>query len=389
MKRLLLIALLSIAGACSGSSDKNGGAGDSRDEGDEADGRDVDSSSDDEGTARPPAGKPSADEDDDDDAPAEQPKGGDGLDECASNEVEAERAPRGGNVVWVIDASGSMDEEAAQVQDNLNKFVQSIVAAGLSDYRVVVITESEFVDVPEPLASDTEHFRFIEEEVGSNDQHEILLNLYTRYADFLLKGAVTHFVVVTDDESDMSAQSFVTQMTARHESDFRVHAVASPPGEMAPAKPPTLFGDDDDDDNGCQGALGAAAAPGVQHWEAAKLTDGLTFSICSADWSALFTELAKEVSDSASVPCSLEVPVAPPGSRLDYQAVEVILTAPNAQKGTVLTPAANASGCADEAGWYYDDALKPTSIVLCPTSCEAAAQGGSLSLALGCAITVF
>jgi hypothetical protein len=63
-----------------------------------------------------------------------------GFQECAETKYSAERAPRGSNIVWAIDTSGSMDEEATLVQQNLNRFVQTITAAGLEDYRVVVIS---------------------------------------------------------------------------------------------------------------------------------------------------------------------------------------------------------------------------------------------------------
>src|SRR5690606_10071772 len=74
--------------------------------------------------------------------------------ECAESKAGAQRAARGSNIVWAIDTSGSMDEEAALVQQNMNRFVQAIVMAGLEDYRVVVISKRDFVSVPEPLGSD-------------------------------------------------------------------------------------------------------------------------------------------------------------------------------------------------------------------------------------------
>jgi hypothetical protein len=45
----------------------------------------------------------------------------------------------------------------------------------------------------------------------------------------------------------------------------------------------------------------------------------------------------------------------------------------------------SAAECADVDGWYYDDAANPTSIRLCPKSCErVSAPGGSLSYSVGC-----
>lgn len=300
------------------------------------------------------------------------------FEECAGKTADAERAPRGTNVVWVIDTSGSMDEEARLVQENMNAFVQSITSAGLQDYRVVVVSERKFVSVPNPLGSDAQHFLHVEEGVGSEEPLEDLLKRFGDYEDFLLPGVVTHFISVTDDESEISADDFVSMMKSRLNGEFRVHAIASPPGDMSGGIDwlPFLGA-------GCKGTYGDAAAPGVEHWKAAELTMGLTFSICEEDWSALFTQLATAVEQSAAVPCALELPKPPPGSNLDFDSINVVFT-PAGGKADPLPRFDGAAECGDELGWHYDDATAPTGIVLCPTSCEAAGQGGALQLAVGC-----
>jgi hypothetical protein len=314
------------------------------------------------------------------------PTPGDFL-ECAADRFEAGRG-RAGNIVWVIDSSGSMDEEAALVQENLNQFVESIVQAGLSDYRVVVMTEQGFVSVPEPLGSDTAHYRFVDEEVGSEEPLSDLLGRYGDYADFLLPGATTHFVVVTDDESEIPASEFVASMQGElGAAPFRVHAIASPPG--APSAPPEqgndwedLFGGGDDDDTGCVGTRGNAAAPGAEHWEAAALTEGLTFSICEEDWSGLFSELATAVSDAATIPCELPLP-APESGSLDENLVNVVLST-DGQAAQAIPRVQGSSACGSNAGWYYDAPDAPSRIFLCPSSCQVAQTAALLDIALGC-----
>ena len=54
------------------------------------------------------------------------------------------------DIVWVIDSSGSMHEEALMVQDNMNLFAQSFASTAL-DVHVVVMTQSSFVRFPAPL----------------------------------------------------------------------------------------------------------------------------------------------------------------------------------------------------------------------------------------------
>jgi hypothetical protein len=314
--------------------------------------------------------------------------GGGGFMECAETKAGAERAARGSNVVWAIDTSGSMDEEAALVQQNLNRFVQAIVMAGLEDYRVVVISERDFVSVPDPLGSDSKHFMHIEEKVSSDESLSDMLTRFDAYSNFLLKGVVTHFVSVTDDESEITAQDFIARMQSRLNGDFRVHAIASPPGDTSATGAGSLFGDDDED-TGCQGTYGAAAEAGVQHFEAAKLTKGLSFSICSEDWSALFGELAKQVGETATIPCALNLPAAPRGQTLDFALVNVVYTKMGASSGEKLPRVSDASKCSAQGGWHYDNEQSPTSIVLCASSCTATAAGGSLDVALGCQSFVY
>lgn len=314
---------------------------------------------------------------------------GGGFQQCAETKAGAQRAPRGSNIVWAIDTSGSMDEEAALVQQNLNRFVQAVTAAGLEDYRVVVISERSFVTVPEPLGSDAKHFLHIEEKVSSDESLSDMLERFNDFSGFLLKGVVTHFVSVTDDESQITAQDFIARMKSRLTSEFRVHAIASPPGDNSAAGGGSIF-DDDDDDTGCQGPFGAAAEPGVQHFEAAKLTSGLSFSICTEDWSALFTELAKVVGETATVPCALKLPVPPSGQMLDFNLINVVYTAQGATQGERLPRAQAATNCGTQRGWYYEGpATNPSGIVLCPASCTAAAGGGQLDVALGCSSVLF
>jgi hypothetical protein len=160
-----------------------------------------------------------------------------------------------------------------------------------------------------------------------------------------------------------------------------VHAIASPPG----AEPPPSDGDDDDDDDsGCTGPNGDAAAPGVEHYRAAELTEGLQFSICTEDWSGLFGELAREVGASAPLPCELGVPQPEAGATLDPMLVNVLFTAPGATDEVAFPRVDGASACGQRSAWYYDDPAAPATIQLCPAACDVVAEGGALDVALGC-----
>lgn len=299
-----------------------------------------------------------------------------GFAECADTRVDADKKPGSVNVVWVIDTSGSMRGEAAQVQQNLNGFSQQIVDAGLADYRVVVVSERSFVNVPDPLGSDATHFLHVEQRVGSQAPLQALLDRFADYHDFLIADALTHFVAVTDDNSNLSGQDWQAQMTSALGNDnFRLNAIASPPGESSV----DLFGFSV---GACTGPNGSASRAGDAYWQAAMATGGATFSICSGDWSMLLDELAMSVSESATVPCSLSLPASPQGQVLDYDTVNVVLG------NSALPRVDGESACGSKAGWYYDDPAAPSGIQLCPSSCDAAVNGGSLQVALGCTTIV-
>ena len=229
-----------------------------------------------------------------------------GLDECATLELEAESTLRPVDIVWVVDSSGSMDNEAARVQENMNRFATDILAAGI-DPHVVVITDPDYVTVPPPLGTDPEHYRFVDRGVSSNAPLERLLSEWDRYADFLRPDAVTHFVAVTDDESDLNAAAFDAEMTARLGHEYTFHAIAS-------------------EDTGGGRECAGAADVGYQYHALSRMTDGLEISICTSDWSGVFDELTRHVTETAPLPCDFVIPEPPEDETLDYDRVNVEYT---------------------------------------------------------------
>lgn len=109
------------------------------------------------------------------------------------------------DIVFLIDTSGSMGEEAAQVQQNLNDFAQSIEDSGL-DYNVILIGTKTgtlppifgglpipTVCVPPPLGgpdcSDGPRFHHLNEGIGSTDSLQDILDYYPKYEGWLRPSA--------------------------------------------------------------------------------------------------------------------------------------------------------------------------------------------------------
>lgn len=300
---------------------------------------------------------------------------------CDALNVRAEELLAPVDIVWIVDDSGSMSEEASLVQSQMNSFVTTISSAGL-DVHVVLITAAGFISVPDPLGSDPDQFLRVEESVFSDEALEKLISTYPRWSDFLRRDSALHLIAVTDDESSLDGAEFVRQMQALAGRTFRLHAIASPPGST---HRPAGFGFEMD---GCAGPNGEAADNGEEYWEASLATGGRQLDICSSDWSSLFRELATAVSVPTVLPCAYDIPEPPMGESFDPNLVNMEFTPGDGSPTTIIPNVGNFGRCGDEGGWYYEgDPADPDRIVVCPSTCARfeAAPAASIEIALGCA----
>jgi hypothetical protein len=96
------------------------------------------------------------------------------------------------------------------------------------------------------------------------------------------------------------------------------------------------------------------------------------------------------IRQDAMIPCSLGIPTTSSGLGVDLSTVNVVYADANCTLTTFVN-VKTVSGCDPQrGGWYYDDPTRPSSIELCPASCQAVgAPGGELQLSVGCStITV-
>lgn len=299
-------------------------------------------------------------------------------DDCDGIEVEATESVAPVDIVWIIDNSGSMREEATLVQNNLNTFANAVENAGIDDVRVVLITAPGFVDVPAPLGTDPNRFLRVDFDVQSNNGLERLLESYSMYADFLRRNAQLHFAIVTDDESDMNADSFLTQMQGNLGRTFRFHSVASPPGSSHnPFNLP-----------GCSGPNGEAQGNGDVYWDLSSRTGGIRLDICSADWNGLFMDLTRAVAVPQALPCSYDIPPPPAGETFDRNQVNVRYTPGNGgAPETIPNTGGGIESCGPE-GWYYSGGTEemPARVELCPATCSRLEgdASGRVNVAFGC-----
>ena len=294
---------------------------------------------------------------------------------CATSAVAATEVKRPVDILWVIDNSGSMDAEEARVQTNMNNFAQSIGNSGV-DYRVVVITDTTHINVPPPLGGSPQ-FLPVNMFVNSNDPLEKLVQTYPSYQSFLRPSSVKHIVVVTDDESDWTKATFETQLAALTAPgfgpDWRFHAVVA-------EDPPFDF------NSHC---FTLAAAVGTRYIQLQQAHNGQFFSLCDTNWTPLFTTLAQTVTQGLTLPCTYDIPDPPGGQTLDPTKVNFVFTPTNGMP-TTIGNVGTAAGCNGGPGWYYDDPLAPTQIIVCPATCNTLKGDptGKVSVEFGCGTVI-
>ncbi|MEJ7735184.1 MAG: hypothetical protein WKG00_39110 [Polyangiaceae bacterium] len=109
--------------------------------------------------------------------------------------------------------------------------------------------------------------------------------------------------------------------------------------------------------------------------------------LISADPNAqqAFLDALNEI-QGAALPCAYVIPDPPMGEDLDFNQVNVEYTPGGGGQPTTLSKVDNEAACGAAGGWYYDNPVKPTQILLCPASCQTigADTEGQVKIVLGC-----
>lgn len=281
------------------------------------------------------------------------------------------------DVIWVIDSSQSMEDERMRVSDTINKFVQDVEVQD-ADVRVVMINFDDIV--PGPLGDDPDRYLFVQRYVDSEEPLQALIEHLPDYINFLRPGAYPHFIVVTDDESDMSADAFLDTMT-RAVGPFAFHAVASPDNEGFPCRSPTptqqciLYG-------ARYPSVCGAANPGVQYYDLADATGGEQISVCDEDWVMVFALLAEAVLEPIPVPCTVGL-----GERPDGLPYDQVFAWVEGGELVELDEVASPDACSEDRPGFYRMSEGVDGFTLCPSVCEQLTDSmGTLILELDCSV---
>lgn len=183
------------------------------------------------------------------------------------------------DMVWVIDNSGSMDSEAANVRANLTAFINGLDTS--TDMKFILISQkgNSGTAVSLPSGRDPSRFIQINETVTSTSATKNVIDqlsaLEQKGTPFFRAGSKKIIVFVTDDNSAMSAANFTSSLTM----------LGAAPGEVASfgfiGLGKTL--------SKCQANTGSV------YQTLATQTKAKVFNICDIDWKQHFADLKTDV----------------------------------------------------------------------------------------------
>ncbi len=304
---------------------------------------------------------------------------------CQSIDMMSSIGLQPADIIIVVDNSGSMDFEAQAVQANMNAFSSQIFLANI-DAHVVLISQIDGdtgVCVDPPLGSgmcptddnNPPGLTHIVDGVDSNNALQKLIEHHAEWAPAMRATASKHVIVVTDDNSDLSANDFQTMWAALDPTyvPYKLHAIAAPEGPVA----------------GCLNSTSCcitSAAAGAVYMQLTMATGGIFGNLCDQEFQPIFDAVAAQVIEGSTLACEFTIPPPPEGETFDPMEVNVEFFdgVGTLDIGYVEGPA-DCGGVTD--GWYYDDPADPTTILLCPQTCDTIQgfQGAQVSIQFGCA----
>lgn len=306
---------------------------------------------------------------------------------CEELVDEAELGPRPQDIIFAVDTSGSMIQEAGFVQNQMNSFSIQIDAANV-DARIILLGEHPpffgpgGICIDPPLGSggcpdqDSNPPDFLhvpDSEINSTDALQKLIDLYSGYSPLLRPNALPHLVVVTDDDSAMSADDFTDQFSALSDNlgNFRFHGIIS---------------SDDPDANDCGSCCVLGASLGSVYQELIAASGGVEGNLCEQEFQPVFAAVAQQVIGGAGLACSYVIPEPGDGQTFDRDEVNVEFEDDGGDPLEVGRVDSEAECAGVTHGWYYDDPIDPRRIIICPQTCDTIRgfEAGKVAIKFGC-----
>jgi hypothetical protein len=301
---------------------------------------------------------------------------------CASASATARLERQPADIIWVIDNSGSMLDEAGAVQQQMNRFATLITTAQIDAHVVVISSPPSVIPfvppygvcIPAPLGSGTcpndtnlPNFLHILQEVSSNDALQVIIDTQPQWLSMIRANSKKTIIVVTDDEANT------------HTADQFRAIVDGWPGFAGSWSFSGIF---------CTPTCGTSlfcAGVGNTYQELVDDTGGLASQLCSQMWDPIFTQLGQAVVSGTRLACDFAVPTTNQGIINPDNVSLEFTSAPGAQP-VVIGRVQDAGACSTAGGWYYDNPTSPAAILLCPSTCTDAQSAAEprIEVLFGC-----
>jgi len=349
------------------------------------------------------------------------------------------------DIIWVVDNSTSMEPAIQEVQNGLNDFT-ALIASRALDYRVILLglrgqglvsvggSNRYAVCIPPPLSADNQcgdgpNFYQVDVDIRSTQPIEQFLGTlgqtlgYTASYDrgsepwlgLLRPEATKTLVFVTDDNARTCAlpgsstcSSADPPLTETSLEDFPGGGNPFNSNELGPgiltSTYGTLFegytfnaiygwGSPTDPDERCTYPDSSnPPSAGPTYTSLVLATGGVRAQICDgpAAWAPFFDAVATAVEQTSRIDCTIQIPDPPEGMSFQRDLINVWVDTGAGPE--LLGKVADAAACGPDGGWYYDDELSPTAVILCPATCEAlqaaANETRSVEVQFGCSTLV-
>lgn len=338
-------------------------------------------------------------------------------DACGEDRYSARVEEKPVDIIFVIDNSGSMDDEIRGVQENINANFANIIEASGIDYRVIMISRhgrisSNDICVAQPLSGTTcdpvpddpvsgPRFFHYDYGISSTDSFQRLIWTWDEpdvhgiapdgWRGLLRADAFKVFVEITDDGSraelpgglDPTAENFEAALLALQPQQFgspgrrnyRFHSIVGLEANTVAAEPwqpqePLV-----------QGQCRDAVRPGIEYQRLSIATGGLRYPVCRWEsYDPVFQEIAEGIIDEARIDCEVVFPEVPEGQAVDVNAVALQYVDPPGSLPKLIT-AAPESACGDSNFYIENNTIK-----LCPLLCQTVTdtETGDLFVYAGC-----
>lgn len=333
------------------------------------------------------------------------------------------------DIVLLLDNSNSMADELEAVERSINTDFAQVLSSSEVDYRVILLSrhrrlartrslQSTFVCVESPLSAlpscqalertepgFSNRFFHYSLRLGSKDSLSVAVDTFqppfqlgrdefgkapSGWSGWLRPGARPVFVAMTDDDSEMSAESFVAELAELSperfgtlaEPKFIFHSIvgidqkADPVAAYQPEEP--LI------EATCVSETGSNRVEnsGPTYQELSRMSGGLRFPLCEFEhFDVVFRRIAQSVVQSRSVACEFPVPEPPANQVLDLGALSISATLGDSEEVLTMQQVAAAGAC--RPGAFF---LEADMVQLCPAACEQIRQNpeASVSVLFGC-----